>query len=198
MNEIINEITITIDSFLLSMGIYAPIFSCLFIIGEAFIPILPLVAFVTVNILAFGFIIGILISWIFTIIGSLLAFLAIKKGLNKKFLKYANKKTKIKKSYDYINKLNLIKLSMIIAIPFSPAFLINTLAGLTSISTKKYLISLIIGKLFLVLFWGIVGNGVYENIRDIKTLIMIGIILLIAYLISYIVNKILMKKEVKL
>ena len=59
----------------------------------------------------------------------------------------------------------------------------------SNMDTKKYLISIIIGKIFLVYFWGFIGTSLIESISNPKILIEIGIMMLIAFILSKIVNK---------
>ena len=71
----------------------------------------------------------------------------------------------------------------------SPAFLINIACGLANVDFKKFLVSLLIGKISIIYFWGFISKSLFESITDIKTLITISILLLISYLISKFVNK---------
>ena len=54
---------------------------------------------------------------------------------------------------------------------------------------EKYLISIIIGKIFLVYFWGFIGTGLIESIQNPKILIKIAIYLVISFVISKIINR---------
>ena len=47
----------------------------------------------------------------------------------------------------------------------------------------------IIGKIFLVYFWGFVGVSLIESIKNPIYLVRVGILLAIAYVISKIVSK---------
>lgn len=87
------------------------------------------------------------------------------------------------------NKLKLEQLTLLIAIPFTPAFMVNIAAGLSNMDAKKYLISIIIGKIFLVYFWGFIGTGLIESIQNPKILIKIAIYLVISFVISKIINR---------
>ena len=58
----------------------------------------------------------------------------------------------------------------------------NIAAGLTKMDFKKYFISLLIGKISLVYFWGFVGTSFIESISNPKILIKIFILLLITYI----------------
>lgn len=184
--EIINNY---IDIILNSLGVYGPLVGCLFICVESMIPILPLSAFITLNFLAFGNILGFIISWIFTIIGCLLSFTLFRKKIKNWFDKKRNNKQRLNKIMNTVEKINFSQLVLIIAIPFTPAFLVNIAAGLSKISYKKYLFALIIGKISLVYFWGYIGVSLIQSLKNPMILIKVVIFLIIAYIISYIVNK---------
>lgn len=165
----------------LGMGIFA-------IILESIIPILPLAVFIAINIIAFGNIVGFTISFLATVMGCSISFFIFRKfkDLIQKKLK------KDSKILNFINKINDLKfssLTLILAMPFTPAFSINIAAGLSNMKYKKYLLALLISKLFMVYFWGYVGNTILENITDISLMIKLGIMILTIFIVSKIVTK---------
>ena len=186
--ENIIKITDLITNYLVNCG---PILGFFLIIIESFIPPLPLGVFVALNCNAFGIIFGIIISWTATIIGCILSYLFFNKISTKLIYKLSNKKTieRIEKGKERIKKISFSGLVLIIALPFSPAFLINILAGVSSISKRKFIMALLIGKISIIGFWGIIGKSMIESMTDIKALIYIVIALFIAYIISKIVSK---------
>lgn len=153
---------------------------------ESIIPMLPLSAFILLNVMTYGNIIGIIISWLGTICGSMLAF-----NLVRKLKSYVKEKTKGKfdKISLYLDKVPFTSVAILLAIPFTPAFAVNIGAGLSNISKKKYVTALIIGKLPMVYFWGIIGKGLIESITDIKILLKIIIMVIITFIISKLANK---------
>lgn len=165
----------------LGMGIFA-------IILESIIPILPLAVFIAINIIAFGNIVGFTISFLATVIGCSISFFIFRK-----FKDFVQKKLKKdSKILNFINKINDLKfssLTLILAMPFTPAFSINIAAGLSNMKYKKYLLALLISKLFMVYFWGYVGNTILENITDISLMIKLGIMVLTLFVVSKIVTK---------
>lgn len=163
----------------------------LLIILEAFIPILPLGAFVTLNINAFGTFPGLLISWSASVIGSYIMYLLCYYVSNKIIYKFIKKQTqeKIIKKTTHFQKIKLTSLVLIVTLPFTPSCFINLLAGISNISKEKYLISLIIGKVFNIIFWGYIGMSLIESLTNIKAIIFIVVILIIAYFISKIISK---------
>lgn len=158
---------------------------------ECFIPALPLSVFVALNVNAFGFLPGCLLSWIATCSGSYICykfFYFIESKLTDKFL---NRKLvkKIKNGVDKFEKIKFTELVLILTLPFTPSSLVNLLCGITRMSNKKFIGSLLIGKLFSIFFWGFIGKSFIESLTDVKSLIYVGLTLLLAYIISKIVSR---------
>ncbi len=179
-----------IDTTLQGLGIWGPIIGCLFILIESMIPILPLFVFITLNFLAFGNIFGFILSWLFTIMGCSLSFFLFRKKIQTWWYKRLKSKGLIsEKTMDRITKLKFEQLTTIIAIPFTPAFLVNIACGLSKMPYKKFLTSLLIGKAFLVYFWGFIGVSLIDSIKHPIYLLRVLILMVIAYIISKIINK---------
>lgn len=163
----------------------------LLVLLECFIPALPLSAFVMLNVNAFGVFVGVLISWIATCMGSFLCYLIVSY-LNENFIhKWVRKKTanKIFLAMEKFKNIKLVKLVFLITLPFTPSFLINILCGLSGVSREKFIVSLLIGKVFIIVFWGYIGKSILESFTDIKSLIYIVVALVTSYIISKVVSK---------
>lgn len=161
------------------------------ILLESFLPILPLGAFVALNVNAFGIFKGLMISWIATTLGSYLTYLVFYYISNKiiyKILKKIKKEHLIETILTFRN-ISITKLSLLITLPFSPSCFINLLAGVAGVKKENYLISLIIGKALMISFWAYIGKSFIESITDLESVIFIISILLIACLITKIISK---------
>lgn len=166
-------------------------FGFLLVFLECFIPALPLSVFVTLNINAFGFFIGVLISWIATCLGSFLCYLFfsfIQGKLTEKFLSRKMIK-RLKKAIDKFKKISFTELVLIITLPFTPSFLVNIVSGLSGVSRQKFILAILIGKVFMVTFWGYIGKSLLDSLTDIKSIIYIVIALVVAYVISKVVSR---------
>lgn len=177
-----------IIDYLSSIGLIGGFF---LIVLESVIPVLPLSVFVGLNILSFGNILGYVISYFGTIVGCMLSFIAFRYILRNLFYKIFKQKTRIKieNIMKKISNIDFNTFVIIIAIPFTPAFLINIIAGVSNLSRKKYLTALLIGKVSIVGFWGIIGKNFIESMTDIKALMFIALALFFAYIISKIVSR---------
>lgn len=186
-------IDVVIDFFKLQVQSNSPIIGLiigmLVIILESIIPILPLAVFIAVNMLVFGNIVGFMISWVATIIGCILAFTICKKGLSNIFYSKIKKDGKVKKIMNKISNIKFPNLVIITALPFTPAFAVNIAAGLSNISYRKFIASILIAKVAVIYFWGFIGTTFIESITNINVLIELVLIMLGAYLISKIIMK---------
>lgn len=187
-----NNINEYSEAFLGTLGIWGALISSLLIVVESILPCLPLCVFVTLNFLIFGKILGFIISWVCTCLGCYLSFTLFRSKI-KGFVERKLVNKKIKKSVDkvrnYIDSISVSGLAVLVAIPFTPAFVVNIAAGLSDISKKKFITGIIIGKSFMVYFWGYIGTTLMECLTHPIYLIKILIMLLLAFIISKIVNK---------
>jgi len=101
--ELVNKSTELIASGGLLVGF-------LLVLLEAFLPMLPLGVFVGLNINAFGFLPGVLVSWTANVFGSYIAYLFFYFISQKVLYKFLKNKT-IKKIDEQINKFNKIKIT---------------------------------------------------------------------------------------
>lgn len=167
------------------------LFGMLLIMIESFIPALPLSVFIALNTHTFGLLPGILMSWVSTCFGCYISYLIFYYVSNNIIYKYLSKKTrnKIDKAVDKFQNISLANLTVIITLPFTPAFLINILAGVSRMSKKKYIVALLIGKIFMVSFWGYIGKSFVESMTDISAIIVMSIMIIIAYALSKLIGK---------
>ena len=185
-SNLYNLIINTIDA----LGIYGPILASILIVAESMIPVLPLFVFITINFIAFGNIIGFIISWLCTILGCMLSYSLVKNNFRKGILKFIKNDGLLDRCLKYIQNLSLSKITVILSIPFTPAFMMNIAAGLANMDFKKFIIAIVISKIFIIIFWGFIGSSLLESLQNPKNIILILIMILIAYLISIIIKKI--------
>ncbi|MEG1505998.1 MAG: VTT domain-containing protein [Bacilli bacterium] len=190
MQEIFSNIYDFLMNLLSSIGTLGPILGSGLIVVESIIPILPLFVFITMNFIAFGTIIGFIISWICTVLGCMLSYFLVKKFFRNYAIKKFSKNNILTKCMNYVEHLSLQKTTVILSIPFTPAFMMNIAAGLSNMNVKKFLSAILVSKLFLVYFWGVVGTGLVDSLKNPRSLITVLIMVIIAYLASIIIKKI--------
>lgn len=189
METISNYVVSFLNYYVANVNIVSSFFLGIFIIIlESILPMLPLGLFVAFNVLIFGNVLGFFMSWGATLIGCSLSFFIFRK-IRKKIDNYIERKPKFKNVMKNINKISFSNLVIIMAFPFTPAFSINIGAGLSNIPYKKFIMAASIAKVSIVYFWGYIGSTFIESMTDPGVLIKLGIIFLIAFLLSKFVTK---------
>lgn len=128
-------------------GIFAPLLFILLQIFQVIVPIIPGGASSALGVVAFGPLWGFIYNYVGLVIGSISAFLLVKKYGRSFILKVCDQKT-----YDkYIGWLNKGKtfdrfFAAAIFFPCAPDDILCMIAGLTSMTLKKFSMIIILGK----------------------------------------------------
>ena len=190
MQEFVNNIISNLQNISASLPfIYSILFSFFIVAIESILPMLPLGVFIALSMVLLGNILGFFVSWIATITGCLLSFIFVRKFFYNKFSKRMEKKEKSRKLVKGINKLSFSSFVVITALPFTPAFVINIVCGLSKMSMKKFISGILIAKIFIVYFWGFIGTTFLQSVTDIKVLIELLVMLIAAYILSKLAMK---------
>lgn len=187
--EVLEALNELINNLLNLLGSWGALLGCVFILFESIIPMLPLSLFITLNFVTFGSIIGFIISWIFTVLGCMMSYYLFKSAVSEKRLSKFKENNTLKTVINVIENMNFTSLVTLIAIPFTPAFAVNIAAGICRVPKRKFLLALMLGKISLVYFWGFVGVGIIESLKNPSKLIGVVILIVIVYIISYILSK---------
>ena len=186
IDKLVETIKTMLDTYPPFVGIFLGTF---IVFSESIIPVLPLCVFVTLNVIIFGNIVGILISYIGTVIGCLTSFAFFRHILSDKLYKKIENNEKLKKLMIKISEFNFSTLVVLMAFPFTPAFSVNIASGLSKMSYKKFILACLIAKLPMIYFWGYVGTTLIESLTNPYALINIAVILIITYVISRLFKK---------
>ena len=190
LENILLNIDTLIETFLMELGMLGGILACLLIIVESMLPVLPLFVFITLAFYTFGNWIGFFICWICTCTGCFISFALFRSKIKNWFEKrIAKPGSKTRKLMKYIDKMSFASLATLVAIPFTPAFTINIAAGLSNMSFKKFSYAMLVGKLFMVYFWGYIGTTLVESLTHPIYLVKIILMLVGAFVLSKIVTK---------
>lgn len=175
-------------NFIAEGGIF---FGFLLVLLESALPVLPLGVFVALNVNAFGLVGGLFISWLATCIGCLLSYFIFYYISNQVLYRILPEKmvVKIEGAMSKFRKITFPNLVLLIALPFTPAFLINIICGVAAVGRKKFIVAIMIGKIFMLIFWGYVSKSLIESVTDINTIILVSFMLVVAYFISKFVSK---------
>ena len=187
--EIFEAIDSLITNLLAMLGSFGAVLGCVFILFESIIPILPLSVFITLNFITFGNFLGFIISWVCTVIGCVMSYDIFRNGVSDRLYNRFKSNDKLGKFLDLVSNISFANLVTLIAIPFTPAFLINIASGISRVDFKKFFLALVIGKVSLVYFWGYIGTSLIDSLKNPIILVRVGVILVVVYLISFMLSK---------
>ncbi|WP_110114348.1 TVP38/TMEM64 family protein [Bacillus sp. CGMCC 1.16541] len=144
---------------------------------EAFIPILPLFAFVMANAAAFGLWLGFLISWIGTCVGALAVFFLVRRFGRERFFSYIRKHQQIRKIMLWVERHGFGPLFLMLCFPFTPSAAINIVAGLSRVSVAQFTLAVLAGKMVMVFVMSFIGADFVSFFKEpIKTVIVVVVI----------------------
>lgn len=187
MEELTNNILI----FIQNSGLLGVILSCFILSIESIIPIIPLLVFISINFIILGPFLGFILSWLFTVLGSLLSYYLFRKKLSKKFINYTKDNETVHRYIKILRNLSTGKMLLIVALPFTPAFAVNIAAGILKIDIKKYLTAILFGKISLVIYSAYIGTSFVEGLSNPIILLNLVILIFIIYILFLIVKKLL-------
>lgn len=188
MEKFINDL---VGHVMQNLQLLGPFFGFFLVLLESIVPALPLSVFIALNVGSYGFVIGFFLSYFATCLGCILSYLLFyhigtRESFQRRFLKRGSKLSHILKRVEAISFPNLV---LIVALPFTPAFLVNIACGIAKVKRKKYYMALFLGKLSIVFFWSFIGKSLLESITDIGVIITVSILLLLMYVVSKLVSK---------
>ena len=187
--EFFNGLNENLNTFLLNAGMWAPLLSSCLIVLEGTLAFLPMFVFVTINFLTMGNILGSIVSYICTVFGSFIAFFLCRVGLSPLFKKFIKNGKTLNKFMNMVSNMPFSRLVLIISIPLTPSFFVNLAAGLSTISKLKYLYALLLGKVCIISFWGVLGTSLVDCLQNPIVLIKVVLMIIICNIFSKAINK---------
>lgn len=144
---------------------------------EAFLPILPLFAFVMANAAAFGLWQGFLLSWIGACTGSFLVFFLVRKYGQERFFSFLRRHEQIRKIMGWLEGHGFGPLFLMLCFPFTPSAAINIVAGLSRVSVVQFGLAVLAGKMVMIFIMSFIGADFTAFfVQPIRTAIVAGII----------------------
>ncbi len=158
---------------------------------ESFIPPLPLVAIVLVNVAAHGVFLGFLYSWIGTCIGCTVVFLVFRHLFRDRFLRFSDRHPKVLKARKWVEQTNTATLFMLVLFPFTPSAFVNFAFGVSEFSRRKYLLTIYCSKLIMISLLAAVGQSAVSAIKNPWfILVSIGILVVTYFLSKWVTKKV--------
>ncbi|MBY0147152.1 TVP38/TMEM64 family protein [Neobacillus niacini] len=134
--------------------------------------VIPLIIIITINYALFGFLNGLIWSWLTSIIAAGIWFFGSRYFFNDWVQKKTNPEILAK-----MEKNGLLFVFQARIIPFVPTSLINILSGLSSITFKHFIIGTMFGNLIFFFVLSLIPAGLMEGNTEQNILLGIAIIL---------------------
>lgn len=167
-NEILDQVQELLDKYE-NLG---PLPGILLPYIEAFLPFLPLFAFVMANSAAYGLLKGFFYSWLGSSLGSISVFYIIRKFGDKKLLMKIKNNKQVTQITSWVERHGFGPLFLLLCFPFSPSSLINIVAGLSNVSKQQFILAVLFGKSVMIFSIAYIGTSILEFAKNpIKTIV---------------------------
>ncbi|MCE5089283.1 TVP38/TMEM64 family protein [Staphylococcus devriesei] len=127
---------------------------------RAIVPVLPLTLYVILNVHAYGFLVGTIISWLGIVAGTFTVFFFCRKFVNAKFMQQIRTRKSVERLIHFIDRQGLLPIFILMCFPFTPNTLVNFVASLSHIKAKYYFVILLVSKLISITFIAVMGRSV--------------------------------------
>ncbi|MGP4061992.1 TVP38/TMEM64 family protein [Halobacillus litoralis] len=177
---------------------FGPLPGILLPLLEAFLPILPLVAFVLANSVVYGLFRGFLYSWIGAVVGAIGVFLIIRRLGDKRFFQAITRQKQVKKVMVWVEEHGFGPLFLLMCFPFSPSSIINIVSGLSNVSRQQFILAALLGKSVMIFTIAYVGSSIASFAQNPIKSIVVGICILLFWMLGkYLETRIQRKAERK-
>lgn len=173
----------SLSAIIKELAAYGPFAGILITMLEAFFPPFPLVALVTMNVIAYGFVLGYIYSFIGTFIGSYIVYLLISTFGKRRFERMVHRSNRFDHLLHWIKEKGFVPVFVLLAFPLTPSIVVCGLAGLAGVKKDEYVTALFFGKMLMVLSLSFIGYNVASFFEQpIRSIIMILAIVAISLL----------------
>lgn len=158
-------------------GLIAPFLESLF-------PFLPLVLIISANAATYGFGMGVLVSWVGSMLGSLVVFACIRYLFRRPVTRWLEKHHTAQQWIERVRHMSPISLGFFFSLPFMPAFIITSISAMIQLSLRTYLIAAGAGRLIVVIIFSLIGKEWSTFLERPIRLVLLFLILLAIWGVS--------------
>ena len=167
------------------LGLIIPILLALI---ESFIPVLPLIGIVAINITAHGFIIGFLTSYLGNVMGSIIVFYFFRGVIKRFFLDRFYHVKRLAQILHWVENQSPFLLFLLSCLAFTPSAFINMSFGLSGYRKRQFLISIALGKFIMILSLSLFGQSLSYIQNQPMFIILSLVLLIVVYFLSKYLN----------
>ncbi|WP_042347170.1 TVP38/TMEM64 family protein [Bacillus massiliigorillae] len=170
----LDNLQILIDTY----GKLGPLSGMILPFTEAFLPFLPLTAFMMANAAAYGLVGGFVLSYIGCVAGAWVLYWVFRYFGDKPFFKKYCEHENVKRYGTWLNNKGLWIVTILCMIPVFPNFIITVVAGLNKMSFKMFALASSIGIFGLTLIFSFIGDDILEIATNPSKIILMIVVLI--------------------
>lgn len=155
----------------------------------------PSIIMSTANGATFGIIAGTFVSWIAECFGTIIGFILMKAFLRPTAQKLVEKSQYLRKIDEFSGKNGFKLVLFMRMMPYFPSIIITSLAAVSTISLRRYVIATVIGKFPSTAIEVLVGHDAVEYHQHLLRLIIVCIALLVFYFAGILIARRASKKR---
>ncbi len=148
---------------------------------EAFLPVLPLAAFVVANASAYGMWMGFLLSWTGSVAGAYCVFLLVRRFGHAKVFRFITEHKAVTKLIKWVEYHGFTPLFVLLCFPFTPTSIVNVVAGLSKLKKKHYFVTILLAKIIQLLVISWIGSDLRALITQPERSIIVVLVILIMW-----------------
>ena len=149
-----------------SFGDLGPLVPILLAMVESYVPPLPLIAIVALNVAAHGPLFGFLYSWCGVAIGGSVMFTFWRRVVKRFFLKHASKYEWFRRAQRWVSNCDTSALFTLAMLPFTPTSFLHLTFGISDFDSKRYVLTLLAGKAVMVAMMAIFGQSLTSALEN--------------------------------
>ncbi len=161
-----------------------PLVSVLLAMVESFVPPLPLIAIVALNVAAHGPVMGFLYSWCGVAIGGVTMFLFWRRVVKHFFWRHASKYKWFRRAQRWVSNCDTSALFTLAMLPFTPTSFLHLAFGISDFDARRYIMALLAGKAVMVGMMTIFGQSLTSALENPFYLVLAVLLWTGMYLLS--------------
>ena len=143
-----------------------PLVPILLAMVESFVPPLPLIAIVALNVAAHGPVMGFLYSWCVVALGGSLMFTFWRRVVKRFFWRHASKYEWFRRAQKWVSNCDTSALFTLAMLPFTPTSFLHLTFGISDFDGRRYILTLLAGKAVMVGMMAIFGQSLTNALEN--------------------------------
>ena len=143
-----------------------PLVPVLLAMVESFVPPLPLIAIVALNVAAHGPVMGFLYSWCGVVVGGAIMFTFWRRVVKRFFWRFASRFEPIRKAEKWVSHCDVPTLFTLAMRPFTPTSFLHLAFGISDFDSRRYILTLLAGKAVMIAMMALFGQSLTSALEN--------------------------------